>query len=203
MSYENKEERKRDITAFNFKNKSSKEGFLCELRNNPTPLNTFEDDEPFTDQARRFFKAFNRTIHKHFRRIRICNNDDALGEELKTLMDTKKALLKKKNEGKNWKGESELEDTDLKIKEKISKNIANKIEINTKESETLDGSFNQLKYWKLKQKLMNKSVDPPTAKVDALGNVITASEPLKALYLNTYKERLRNREIMSEYEDII
>ena len=42
-------------------------------------------------------------------------------------------------------------------------------------------------------------MDPPMAKVDKLGNLITAPEALKSLYLQTYVERLRHREIKADY----
>ena len=53
--------------------------------------------------------------------------------------------------------------------------------------------------WKLKNQLMPKEMDPSMAKVDNLGNLITAPEALKNLYLKTYVDRLRHREIMGEY----
>ena len=42
-------------------------------------------------------------------------------------------------------------------------------------------------------------MDPPMAKRDSLGNLITAPEALKNLYLETYVERLRHREVKSGF----
>ena len=64
---------------------------------------------------------------------------------------------------------------------------------------TSEGNFSQIGMWKLKNKLMPKEMDPPMAKVDKLGNLITAPEALKNLYLQTYVERLRHREIKDDY----
>ena len=50
---------------------------------------------------------------------------------------------------------------------------------------TSEGNFSQIGMWKLKNKLMPKEMDPPMAKVDKLGNLITAPEALKTLYLQT------------------
>ena len=53
--------------------------------------------------------------------------------------------------------------------------------------------------WKLKNQLVPKELDPPMAKLDKLGNLITAPERLKILYLETYVERLRHREIKPDF----
>ena len=53
--------------------------------------------------------------------------------------------------------------------------------------------------WRLKNKLLPKSYDPPMAKKDKHGNLVTAPEALKQLYLETYKERLKHRKIQDEY----
>ena len=65
-----------------------------------------------------------------------------------------------------------------------------------------DGRFSQLKFWKLKQKLWAKTSDPPMAKYDENGVLVTAPDLLKTLYLNTYKNRLRNRKMKEDLIDI-
>ena len=69
--------------------------------------------------------------------------------------------------------------------------------------QTLNGSFSNLGMWKLKSKLLPRPRDPPMAKKDAYGNLITSKGALKKLYLDTYVHRLRNREMKSEYSDIL
>ena len=51
--------------------------------------------------------------------------------------------------------------------------------------------------WKIKRKLFPDSSDPPIAKIDSHGNLITSIESLKNLYEEAYnyKHRLRQREI--------
>ena len=44
--------------------------------------------------------------------------------------------------------------------------------------------------------------DSPMAKRDKHGNIITAPEAIKNLYIDTYKERLQNRRMKSEPLDI-
>ena len=44
--------------------------------------------------------------------------------------------------------------------------------------------------------------DPPMTKYDTNGNLITSHAALKNLYLTTYQNRLRHREMKPEYLDI-
>ena len=68
--------------------------------------------------------------------------------------------------------------------------------------DSLDGSFNQIGMWKVKKKICPRPKDPPTAKKDDLGNLITAPSALKNLYLETYQNRLKHRKINERYQDI-
>ena len=67
---------------------------------------------------------------------------------------------------------------------------------------SIDGNFNQLKIWKLKNKILPRPSDPPMAKRDKGGNLITAPLPLKKLYLETYKERLSQRPMKAEFQEV-
>ena len=64
--------------------------------------------------------------------------------------------------------------------------------------ETLDGNFSQIGMWKLKNRLIPKEMDPPMAKLDEKGNLITAPNALKALYLEHYVKRLQHRTIKED-----
>ena len=64
------------------------------------------------------------------------------------------------------------------------------------------GNFSKLGLWKLKRELCQTQVDPPTAKLDKNGTLITSPTLLKKLYLDTYKDRLRNREIKPGLTDL-
>ena len=67
---------------------------------------------------------------------------------------------------------------------------------------TINGKFSQTGMWKLRKKLHPQLLDPPMAKVDKSGNVITAPPLLRKLYLETYVDRLRHREMKAEFNDI-
>ena len=103
---------------------------------------------------------------------------------------------------KNEEMEQRLRNIDIEIQNFVIEESINEIKKFTKSTETLDGKFSQLKLWKLKQKLCPKSNDPPMAKLDSGGNKITETESLKALYLNTYKNRLKHIEIADTHKEI-
>ena len=61
--------------------------------------------------------------------------------------------------------------------------------------DSLEG-FNQVKTWALKKKLAPKNtIDPPSAKRNADGELVTNKEELEKLYLDTYVERLTNNPV--------
>ena len=68
--------------------------------------------------------------------------------------------------------------------------------------ETEDGKFSHNGVWRIKQKLIPVAKDPPMAKHDERGNIITAPSALKQLYIETYQERLKQREMKDEYLDV-
>jgi hypothetical protein len=69
--------------------------------------------------------------------------------------------------------------------------------------DTLDGQFSQIGMWKIKKKICPRPKDPPTAKKDEFGNLITAPTALKNLYLKTYRNRLEHRKINERYQQIM
>ena len=56
--------------------------------------------------------------------------------------------------------------------------------------------------WKVRSKLFPRKIDPPMAKKDVDGNLITGHEALKKLYINTYVQRLEHRKIKIEFKEI-
>ena len=103
-------------------------------------------------------------------------------------------------------GKQIVENEIIRLDEKISEISANRnatiVRDLVKNLDTSAGSFSQLGLWKLKNLLCPTQTDPPMAKRDSHGNLITAPNLLKKLYLETYKDRLKNREIKSELADI-
>ena len=98
--------------------------------------------------------------------------------------------------------EEKLNEIENFLNENCSARNAETVKAFIQSAENEDGNFSQLKLWKLKQKLCPKPHDPPMAKKDDKGNLITCPELLKNLYLKTYQDRLRNKEMKIELSDI-
>ena len=69
---------------------------------------------------------------------------------------------------------------------KVSDDNANKVKEHLTELVN-DGNFCQSGFWKLKNKLCPKPYDPPMAKKDLGGNLVSAPDQLKILYAQTYE----------------
>ena len=67
---------------------------------------------------------------------------------------------------------------------------------------SMEGNFHPTGIWKIKNKILPRAQDPPMAKKDLGGNIVTAPLPLKVLYLETYKKRLEHRTMKYEHKDI-
>ena len=93
-----------------------------------------------------------------------------------------------------------------KIKEHVTNLMADRnlklVNEQISQLSSTDGNFNHVGLWKVKKKLLPRPQDPPMAKRDAGGNLVSAPLPLKKLYIETYKSRLEHRKIKAEYNDI-
>ena len=56
--------------------------------------------------------------------------------------------------------------------------------------------------WRLKKEVAPQICDPPMAKKDEHGNIVTDPEKLMDLYVATYEKRLKNKEIKQDLDDI-
>ena len=63
--------------------------------------------------------------------------------------------------------------------------------------------LNQIQTWGLKKKLAPKNViDPPAAKKDAQGELVTDKSNLEKLYLETYQKRLTPNPISEDLKEL-
>ena len=97
---------------------------------------------------------------------------------------------------------SEIQKTEDDISKLSASRNAEIVRNYVKHLDSASGNLAQLGLWKLKRELCQPQVDPPSAKRDKNGNLITAPNLLKKLYLNTYTNRLRSREIKPELLDL-
>ena len=67
-----------------------------------------------------------------------------------------------------------IQQVDFEIYEIISSKNAKTVIEQMGNLDTMDGKFSQLGMWKVRKKLCPRQKDPPTAKKDEMGNLITA-----------------------------
>ena len=72
----------------------------------------------------------------------------------------------------------------------------------TKGMDVFDGNVCQANFWKIKNKIIKKPADPPMAKRNKEGNLITSPLALKKLYLDTYVKRLSPALLERNFYDI-
>ena len=97
----------------------------------------------------------------------------------------------------------EIEDILLRISQECAETTKNAINKLSSLFSDPTESFNQAKMWEVKKKLVPKNGgQPPTAKRDKQGNLVTDKTLIKKLLVDNYKERLSPNIIEEELEEI-
>ena len=196
---------------FNLKNKTCQEAFKEETENNEKLLNCFKTNLPLSAQSNQWMKEFNATLFKCFKKVRIVNNKKKVVSKTKVSLEERIKLKKELktvtiDEEMKVKIEERIIQIENEIGNEICEEYYNEIVKTIKElggdEHSLSGAGRK-KMWKLLKKSYPKSLPAvPVGKKDKWGNIITNHEGLKKLYLQTYLNRLRNRPIKQEFEEI-
>ena len=200
--------RKTRIELFDFKNKENQEAFLEETTASNSLSASFTVERSFIRNANIFLKNLNSTFHTCFKKIRITPGIRAkygkksLQELLKLKMDQKQWSLNCEDLNEKAKVLKNLEETEKLLSENFASKTAEIIREHVNEMRTLEGNFSHTGFWKIKKKFSPRALDPPMAKKDENGLLITSPNLLKDLYLRTYKHRLRQRSMKPELMDI-
>ena len=162
-------------------------------------MSCFDDtNEDIEQSANRWLSELNKIVKHSFKRIRIKKKKH--NKELDPLFARKeylKSVLKTTNDDQHEESlEEELENvTDAIAKLCAEKNKDTANEYLGKTNDTTEG-FNAPKTWALKKKLAPKNIiEPPMAKKDENGKLVTNKSQLEKLYLNTYIDRLKPNSI--------
>ena len=197
---------------FNLKNKGCQEAFKNETENNPGLLNSFKNSLPVEVQSRRWMRSLNSALHKTFRKVRIVSNKKKENIKMRIIMNER---IKKKQELKNTAISEEMKNQiEVRIKqieEEIEKEVTEDYQKELMEtlrelgqSEHSVNGDKRKQIWKLLKKNYPKILTAvPVGKKDGKGNIITNHEGLKKLYLQTYVNRLRNRPIKPDLEEMM
>ena len=179
------------VEIYNYKKEEDFKKFVVETNDNIELRNCFDDETEDLNQAcNRWISALNKIIKKCFSKIRVKK------QKPNPVLDE---LFEKKLELKTFLSLHDVTDDDYDLNmdnlEKVLEDIAsicakkNKDKVDEHLGKNNDGleGFTQAKTWSLKKSLAPKnSEDPPMAKKDSKGNLITDKSLLEKLYLDEY-----------------
>ena len=194
---------------FNFNDDEGLKKFIDDTSDNPAMRLCFDNENEDLDvSSSRWLRLVNSSIKTSFRKIRIGKH--RINPELDILFQRKESLvetLSKLENAEDFHGAEKVKDDLNDVEEDIAKICC---DTNKRIVDDYLGSWNdaiegfsQPKTWKLKKKLAPKNTfDPPAAKKDKSGNLITDKKGLESLYIDTYKDRLEPNKIADGLDDL-
>ena len=195
---------------FNFKDKDAQKYFYQTTNISTKFRSCFVPGKSFEESVNKYYKTLDDSFHQCFKKIRIRSKNSEAKNDKKTEIQKKLKSKKDLQLAMNMSTcklaktilSQKIEDIENDISQEMSDVNAAKVKEHISEL-NVNGNFSQSGFWKLKNKLCPKSSDPPMAKRDSDGNLVTAPSQLKQLYVKEYKHRLRHRKMEGNYEDIL
>ena len=179
------------LEVFNFKDEEGQKKFLEETSKECLNKCFTNPSQTVDESAHLFNKSLTKIAHKCFKKVRVTQKTDAVLEgKMKQLDELKQLSIK---DPSNHTEQIDIIEQD--IQQHCATENAMKIREQVKGLSTLDGGFSNSGLWKIKNTVVKKHRDPPMAKKDANGNLVTTPTSLKGLYNAEYIHRLRHREI--------
>ena len=174
-------------------------------------VSCFDPNRPVEKNINKYYKSLEDTFHQCFTKIRIRNKNKVHEDESKKkililMRDQSKLKIELMSAQCNLAKtiiKQKLDELEESIAILVSDKNAEKVSSQISELNTSGGGFSQIGMWRVKNKLFPRPNDPPMAKRDPYGNIITAPSQLKSLYVETYKHRLRHRPIDANFKDIM
>ena len=201
--------KKKRIEIYNFNDDEGFKKFYKETEDNLALRNAFENDnEDIETASKKWLKILNSCIYKSFKKIRVGKHKT--DPNMEVLFAEKEHLMEYLARAENEDDIVAYEEAKTKLEsvnEAIAKLSCEKNKKIVEESlgklnDAIEG-FSQPKTWKLKKKLAPKNtIDPPAAKKDKWGNLVTGKEALENLYIETYRDRLKPNPISEGLEDL-
>ena len=204
LSYEKQVQHSSRREVFNFKDEEAQEAFKVETDDTNKFTEVFENDESFEKQSQKFNRCLNQSVQKCFTKFRIRNTEKETEVDRLLKMKSKLDIFLQscKCEKSIKQVKVKIDNIEKKIQELSSLRNAKIVE-NFVQNLKCNGKFSQTGMWKLRKRLHpSKNLDPPIAKMDTKGNLITSPNLIKKLYVDTYVDRLRHREIKPELVDL-
>ena len=92
--------------------------------------------------------------------------------------------------------EDKISAVHVEIAEECSKEYADKIKLHVESISSLEGKFNRNNMWKLKKKILPRTVDKASSKKDKNGNLVTHPIKIKQVYIDYYKDLFKHKDIL-------
>ena len=195
----------------NLRNKDCQNAFKNMTEINLEFLNCFENDLPFQVQSKSWEKTFKSVLKKCFRKVRIVNSRKKGNEKMKNMISERiqmKQDLKsvKISEDMKIKIEVRIKQIEEDMENEVSEEYRNEVMETLRElsgSEDCVNGDRRKRMWKILKKNYPQDLNKiPMGKKDRKGNIITNHEGLKSLFLDTYVNRLRNRPMKPDLEEL-
>ena len=181
------------------RNKSSLKKFLEKTSNTNKFCACFTENGDVKKEGKKWLKTLQNTIHSCFKKVRMTKQRS---DPIQKQLDIRRNIIIDINRAKTASERHDLEDKLERIEEKISQDCSSehfkKVKQQIQDITNGNGTTDNAKVWKLRQKIFPKPVEQLTGKKDRNGKLVTNVEELKDIYIDSYMERLTHRKITPE-----
>lgn len=187
---------------FIFKDREGQEIFRNILNTENNLSKCFDNNDDLEAQCNQWIEELFNIFKRSFKKIRV--TDKVRVTETSKLQERRTELIQKiKSKPEDIDLQSELEEVVSSLTASVSKENLEKIKKNFEQFDQSEGESFATGVWNVKNKEFPKIVKPtPAAKIDVNGRLVTDTEGLKQLYLDTFTHRLRQRPIKEDYADV-
>ena len=151
-------------------------------------------------------KLLKNKIHQSFKKIRINpgkkeSKDTDIDNKITKIKQLKKDLSSENIMRNKHLIEDQIDNLESEVAVKCAESNVELIKSHAEEM-SVEGQFNNNKMWKLKQKIMPRKREVPTAKFDKNGTLVTNPSSLKKIVIEAFVDRLKSRNIIPEFEKL-
>ena len=181
------------------RNKNSLKIFKSKTSNTKKFSSCFTENGDVKREGQKWMKSLRSTISSCFKKVRITKKrSDTIQEQLdmrrKLIIDISRA----ETASERHNLEDELENLEEIISHDYNNKQFNKIKEQVESITNNNGTTNNAKVWKLRQKIFPKPAEQLVGKRDKDGNLVTNLDKIKEIYINGYMERLQHRKMTPE-----
>ena len=193
------------VEMYNLKNQEGQAQFYEITSCGDSLSRCFQNNFPLKSQIIQWEKKFKSCIAQAFTKIRITNKKKETESQnlIKERNNLRNKMKTVQDSIEREKVNEDINEVESKISNLISEENTKKVKEHLTTMCSDDGQFNQIGFWKIKNKLFPKNgAALPVSKINSEGRIIAHPVELKELYMRTYVHRLRHRPIKPGLEFI-